>query len=120
MDVTRPGKKDSKRVCTDGTKICGEMGQDRERRKTSSAAVIDGIKRNLTIYVGDSIVRKTDSTPNKDEDIVVCLPGARIEHVTERVQRIMGRGNGGIILVHIALCIQGSQESSSNGQRRST
>ena len=24
-------------------------------------------------YVGDSIVRKTDSTLNKDEDIVVCL-----------------------------------------------
>ena len=24
-----------------------------------------------------------------------------IEHVTERVQRIMGRGNGGTILVHI-------------------
>ena len=40
-------------------------------------------------------------TLNKDEDIVVCLPGAIIEHVTERVQRIMGRGNGGTILVHI-------------------
>ena len=51
-----------------------------------------------TIYVGDSIVRKT---VNKDEDIVVCLPRARIEHVTERVQRIMGRGNGGTLLVHI-------------------
>ena len=63
--------------------------------------MIDGIKRNSTIHVGDSIVRKTDSTLNKDEDIVVCLPGARIEHVTERVQRIMGRGNGGPILVHI-------------------
>ena len=50
---------------------------------------------------GDSIVRKTDSTLNKDEDIVVCFPGARIEHVTERVQRIMGRGNEGILLVHI-------------------
>ena len=54
-----------------------------------------------TIYVGDSIVRKTDSTLNKDEDIVVCLPGARIEHAKERVQRIMGLGNGGTILVHI-------------------
>ena len=68
------------------------MGQDGERRKTYSAAVIGGIKRNSTIYVGDSIVRKTASTLNKDEDIVVCLPGARIGHVTERVgqQRIMG------------------------------
>ena len=51
--------------------------------------------------MGDSIVRMTDTTLNKDEDIVVCLPGARIEHVTEIVQRIMGRGNGGTLLVHI-------------------
>ena len=31
----------------------------------------------------------------------MCLPGARIEHVTERVEKIMGRGKGGTILVHI-------------------
>ena len=35
------------------------MGQDGERRKTYSAAVIDGFKRTSTIYVGDSIVSKT-------------------------------------------------------------
>ena len=29
------------------------------------------------------------------------LPGARIEHVTEREEKIMGRGNGGNILVHV-------------------
>ena len=46
--------------------------------------VIDGIKRNSRIYVGDSIVRKTDTRLSKEEDVVVCLPGARIEHVTER------------------------------------
>ena len=31
----------------------------------------------------------------------MCLPGARIEHVTERVEKIMGRGNGGTILVPV-------------------
>ena len=31
----------------------------------------------------------------------MCLPGARIEHVTERVEKIMGRGKGGTILVHV-------------------
>ena len=86
---------------TDGSKIGGDMGQDGERRKTYSAAVIEGFKRNSAIYVGDSIVRKTDSRLNKGEDVVVCLPGARIEHVTERVEKIMGRGKGGTILVHI-------------------
>ena len=65
------------------------MGQDGERRKTYSAAVIEGFKRNSAIYVGDSIVRKTDSRLNKGED------------VTARVEKIMGRGKGGTILVHI-------------------
>ena len=63
------------------------MGQDGERRKKYSAAVIDGIKRKSRICVGDSIVRKTDSRLSKREDVVVCLPGARIEHVTERVEK---------------------------------
>ena len=85
----------------DGAKIGGEKRQEGERRKTYSAAVIEGIKRNATTYVGDSIVRKTDARLNKGEDVVVCLPGARIEHVTERVEKIMGRGNGGTILVHV-------------------
>ena len=86
---------------TDGTNIGGEMGQDGERRKSYSAAVIDGRERTDTIYVGDSIVRKTDRSLNKGKDVVVCLPGARIEHVTERVKKIMGRGNGGSIVVHV-------------------
>ena len=77
------------------------MEQDGERRKTYSAAVIGGFKKNSTIYVGDSIVRKTDTRLSNGKDVVVCLPGARIEHVTERVEKIMGRGNGGSILVHI-------------------
>ena len=51
--------------------------------------------------MGDSIVRKTDSRLSKGEDVVVCLAGARIEHVTERVEQILGRGNGGSMLVHI-------------------
>ena len=70
-------------------------------RNKYSVAVIEGIKRNATTYVGDSIVRKTDSRLSKGEDVVVCLPGARIEHVIERVEKIMGRGKGGTILVHV-------------------
>ena len=86
---------------TDGTNIGGEKRQEGERIKKYSAAVIEGIKRNATTYVGDSIVRKTDARLNKEEDVVVCLPGARIEHVAERIEKIMGRGKGGTILVHV-------------------
>ena len=74
---------------TDGTKMGVDMGQDGERRNTS------------TICVGGSIVRKTDTRLSKGKDVLVCLSGARIEHVTERVEKIMGRGNGGSILIHI-------------------
>ena len=57
-DTTR---KDGYETNTDGTKIGREKGQ--ERRMSYAAPVIDGIKRSSTGY---SIVRKTDSTLNKD------------------------------------------------------
>ena len=96
-DATKKRQENS----TEDNQIGGRIGQEGERRKSYSAAVIDGIKRNTTIYVGDSIIRKTDSRLSKGEEVVVCLPGARIEHVTERVEKIVGRGNGGTILVHV-------------------
>ena len=80
-DTTR---KEGHETRTDGKKIGGEMEQDGKRGNTHPVAVIDGFKRHSTIYVGYSIVRKTDSRLSKEEDVVVCLPGARIEHVTER------------------------------------
>ena len=39
--------------------------------------------------MGDSIVRTTDTRLNKNVDIVVCLLGARIEHVAERIEPII-------------------------------
>ena len=95
--ATKKGQEDS----TEENRIGGWIGREGERRKSYSAAVIDGTKINSRIYVGDSIVRKTDTRLSRGEDVVVCLPGARIEHVTERVEQIMGRGYGGSILVHV-------------------
>ena len=48
----------------------------------------------------DSIVRKTDRALNKGDDMVVCFPGAKIEAIAERVEKIVGPGKGGSILVH--------------------
>ena len=83
------------------------MGEDGERRKTYSAAVIDGFNINSTLYVGDSMVRKTDtSRPGYN----IEQGGGRSRLFTgyknracdrERVEKIMGSGNGGSILVHI-------------------
>ena len=72
--ATKEGQENS----TEENRIGGGIGQKGERRKSYSAAVIDGIKRNSRIYVGDSIVRKTDTRLSNGEDVVVCVPGARI------------------------------------------
>ena len=63
--------------------------------------MIEGALRTERVFMGDYILRKTDRTLNKGEDVVVCLPGARIEHVTERVENVLGHGQGGSILVHV-------------------
>ena len=70
-------------------------------RKSYSEAVIEGVRKRARVFVGDSIVRKTDRILNKGEDVVVCLPGAKIEAITERVENIVGLGKGGSVLVHV-------------------
>ena len=61
---------------------------------------------NGTLYLRDvefamSEIRIVTTTLSKGADVFVCLPGARIEHVTERVENVLGHGQGGSILVHV-------------------
>ena len=55
--ATKKGQVDS----TEENRIGGWIVQEGERMKSYSAAVIDGTRRNSRIYVGDFIVRKTDT-----------------------------------------------------------
>ena len=82
-------------------KAAGQTVMEGIHRKSYSEAVIEGVKKRARVFVGDSIVRKTDRVLNKGEDVVVCLPGAKIEAITERVENIVGLGKGGSVLVHI-------------------
>ena len=70
-------------------------------RKSYSEAVIEGVRNRARVFVGDSIVRKTDRVLNKGDDVVVCLPGAKIEAITDSVENIVGAGKGGSVLVNI-------------------
>ena len=70
-------------------------------RKSYSEAVIEGMRTRARVFVGDSIVRKTDIALNKGDDVVVCLPGAKIEAITERVENIMDSGKSGSVLVRV-------------------
>ncbi|KAI0239739.1 hypothetical protein LSAT2_009543 [Lamellibrachia satsuma] len=68
-----------------GGKGSGQNVMEGIERKSYSAAVIEGVRKRARVFVGDSIVRKTDRVLNKGDDVVVCLPGAKIEAITERV-----------------------------------
>ena len=78
-------KKEGQINSTEEPIIGGWIGQDGERRKSYSASVMDDIKRKSRIVVGYFIVRNTNSRQNNGEDVVVCLPWTRIEHVTEGI-----------------------------------
>ena len=84
-----------------GGKGSGQNVKEGIERKSYSAAVIEGVRKRARVFVGDSIVRKTDRVLNKGDDVVVCLPGAKIEAITERVKNIVGSGKGGSVLVHV-------------------
>ena len=72
-----------------GAQVCQETGGKGE-----------GVRKRARVFVGDSIVGKTDKVLNKGDDMVVCLPGAKIEVITEMVKNIVGSGKGGSVLVH--------------------
>ena len=84
-----------------GAKGSGQNVMEGIERKSYSAAVIEGVRKRARVFVGDSIVRKTDRVLNKGDDVVVCLPGAKIEAITQRVKNIVGSGKGGSVLVHV-------------------
>ena len=84
-----------------GGKGSGQNVMEGIERKSYSEAVIEGVRKRARVFVGDSIVRKTDRVLNKGDDVVVCLPGAKIEAITERVKNIVGSGKGGSVLVHV-------------------
>ena len=92
VDLTK--RKSIKRMMT-GRKEAGQKGtteklagwkvsnQADAKRTSYFEAVIEGALRTERVFMGDySILRKTDRTLSKGEGVVVCLPGARIEHVT--------------------------------------
>ena len=55
-----------------GGKGSGQNVKEGIERKSYSAAVIEGVRKRARVFVGDSIVRKTDRVLNKGDDVVVC------------------------------------------------
>ena len=62
--------------CLECWKVAGGKvsNQGDAKRRSYSEAVIEGALRTERVFMGDSILRKTDRTLSKGEDVVVCLP----------------------------------------------
>ena len=69
--------------------------------KSYSELVIEVVRRKARVFMSNVIVRKTDKALSKGDDVVVCFPKAYIEDITERVEKIVGPGKGGSILIHV-------------------
>ena len=73
-------------------------------QKRSFADVVSQWKaRKIQTFMGDFIIRKVYTVVNRGEDIMVCLPGAKIEDVAEKAGQVMGGGTGGAVLVHVGM-----------------
>lgn len=57
------------------------------------------------VVIGDSIIRRTDSIVCRSDRLnrmVCCLPGARVRHVVDRVDKLLGgAGHDPAVLVHV-------------------
>ncbi|KAK2178074.1 hypothetical protein NP493_564g03047 [Ridgeia piscesae] len=95
------GRKETGKKGTTEKAAGGKVSNRGDAKRRSYSEADRGALRTERVFMGDSILRKTDRTLSKGEDVVVCLPGARIEHVTERVENVLGHGHGGSILVHV-------------------
>ena len=81
-------------------KAAGQNVMEGIHRKSYSKAVIEGVRKRARVFVGDSIVRKTNRFLNKGDDVVVCLHGAKIQAITDRLENILVSGKCGSVLVH--------------------
>ena len=70
--------------------IAGQNAAEGIRRKRYSQ---EGVRRRTRMFMGDSIVRKTDSVLNKGDDVVVCFTGiktskqAKQRNITSRTRQ---------------------------------
>ena len=74
-----------------------------QQERSFADVASQGKVRKAWIFMGDSIIRTVDKIVNRDENIMVCLPGAKIKDVAEKAGQVMGGGTGGAVLVHVGM-----------------
>ena len=79
-----------------GDKAAGQNVMEGIQRKSYSEVVTERVRKRARVFAGDSNVRKSDRVLNKGDDVVVCLPGAKIYAISERVENTVGSRQGWI------------------------
>ena len=73
---TMTGRKETGKKGTTETAAGGNVSNQVDAKwRSYSEAVIEGALRTERVFMGGSILRKTDRTLRKGEEVVVCLPG---------------------------------------------
>ena len=75
--------------CLSGDKTAGQNVMEGIQRQGYCEVVTEGVNKRATVFVRDSTVRKTDIVLNKGDDVVACLPRAKIVAIIERVDNNM-------------------------------
>lgn len=77
----------------------------RESSSSSPGGVGIVSRPRQVVVIGDSIIRRTDRIvcrPDPFNRMVCCLPGARVRHVVDRVDKLLGgAGHDPAVLVHV-------------------
>ena len=84
-----------------GTSEKAAQGEVNDQVDAKRRSYCDGALRTERVFMDDSILRKTEKTLSKGEDVVVCLPRARIEHITKWAENTLGHGQGGSIFADV-------------------
>ena len=58
-------------------KAAGQNVMEEIHRKSYSEAVVEGVRKRARVFLGDSIVRKTERVLIKGDDVVFCCLGPR-------------------------------------------
>lgn len=90
--------------CVDEEKGCGEDEPTDHGTMVQKAIQEGGAKRQVVV-IGDSIIRGIDSIlckPDRESRMVCCLPGARVQDISDRLERILEReGEDPVVVVHV-------------------
>uniref|UniRef100_A0A6I8SSN1 SGNH hydrolase-type esterase domain-containing protein n=1 Tax=Xenopus tropicalis TaxID=8364 RepID=A0A6I8SSN1_XENTR len=90
-----------------GLAVLGEadLSNSRETSFTSSGGEESRARPKQMVVIGDSIIRKVDRVicqADRFNRTFCCLPGARVRHVVDRVDTLLGgAGHDPAVLVHI-------------------